>query len=142
MSCAVSIAVAAATTTLVVSGGQTQIVASQGAPIVLELHQSQLTVEAPTAPALIIEVCKQGPIGPPGLVDPAFIVKPNSTLTYDSNDTLIRVDYADGTFKDLTYNASGLLVTVAGVNLASDTVTKTLAYDGDDLLISVSTVVT
>ena len=64
--CNPAVTVASSTTTLVVNGGAPSIIVASGPPIVLELHSSDICVEAPGAPALIIEVCKQGPAGPPG----------------------------------------------------------------------------
>lgn len=83
-----------------------------------------------------------GPAGPPGLADPVWIIKPDATLTYDVDGLLVRVDYDDGTFKDLTYSGADLLTEVSGDNLDGDTVTKTLGYDLDDNLVTVTTVVT
>lgn len=142
MSCVPTITLAAAATLAIVSGGAPSIVTAGAPALVLQLQQSPVVIEAPQAPAIVIEVCAQGPPGPPGLEDPVWIIKPDATLTYDGDGRLIRVDYADGTFKDLTYNGGGLLIEVSGENMDGDTVTKTLAYDGDENLTSVSTVIT
>ena len=71
--------------------------------------------------------------------DPVWTIKPDATLSYDAQEVLIRVDYSDGTYKDLAYSA-GKLITVSGPNLGGQTVTKTLTYTGE-LLTSVATVV-
>ncbi len=106
--------------------------------VVVVTSPSPVDVDARPLEPLLIEA---GIPGPPGFLAPAFIIKPDSVLSYDVDDRLIRVDYADGTFKDLTYNPAGQLVTVSGDRLDGDTVTKTLTYTGD-LLTAVTTTIT
>lgn len=109
-------------------------------PVVVDFAASTLVLEVPITEPLVLEVGVPGPQGPPGdSVDPVFVIKPDATLTYSAGQ-LTRVDYADGTYKDLTYTG-GKLTKVEGVNLAGETVTKTLGYTGDELT-SVTTVVT
>jgi YD repeat-containing protein len=118
---------------------QTVVAVESAAPeVVVATSPSPVDVDARPLEPLLIEVVERGP---PGFLDPAFVIKPDSVLSYDVDDRLIRVDYADGTFKDLTYNAGGQLVTVSGVRLDGDTVTKTLTYTGD-LLTAVTTTIT
>jgi YD repeat-containing protein len=112
-------------------------VAPAPAHVVVAAPTSPVFVDARLLEPLAIEV---GVPGPPGFLDPAFVIKPNSVLSYDGTDRLIRVDYADGTFKDLTYNGVGQLVVISGKRLDGDTVTKTLTYTGD-LLTAVATVI-
>lgn len=117
----------------------TVVVVESAVPeVVVATSTSPVNVDARPLEPLVVEA---GIPGPPGFLDPAFVIKPDSTLTYDANDRLIRVDYADGTFKDLTYNASGQLVTVSGDRLDGDTITKTLTYTGG-LLTAVTTTIT
>jgi hypothetical protein len=73
-------------------------------------------------------------------IDHVWPIKPNATLTYDADDRLERIDYADGSYKDLTYDAEGYLTQVQGENDDGDTITKTLTYT-DGLLTGVATVV-
>ena len=109
-------------------------------PVVVEVKEQPISIEIPQSAPICITLGVPGPAGPPGFVDPVFIIKPNATLSYDMGGLLIRIDYADGTFKDLSYT-NGLLTEVQGQNLAGDTITKTLTYT-NGLLTGVATVVT
>lgn len=85
--------------------------------VVVEVDSEDLVLEISDDDTIVIEL---GIPGPPGLADPVWIIKPNATLSYDGDGFLIRVDYADGTYKDLTYT-NGLLTQVQGENLDGET---------------------
>jgi hypothetical protein len=110
--------------------------------VVLELNSTVLEVTLEETTAVLVELCEQGPSGPQG-PDPDYVfpTKPNATLTYNGSGQLTRVDYADGTYKDLTYTGE-LLTQIQGENISAETVTKTLTYNGNQQLTNVTTVVT
>lgn len=64
--CKPAVTVATSATVITVGSGPLSVLTAQGPPIVLELKQSIVNIEIPATPALVIEVCKQGPEGPPG----------------------------------------------------------------------------
>jgi hypothetical protein len=124
-----------------VNGDAPGVSVTGGAPVRVVAPSAPVQVTAPSVAPVIIEVCKQGPAGPPGSTpDLVCVVKPDSTLTYMGN-RLTRVDYVDGRYKTLAYSGNKL-ITVACVDPgAPQTVTKTLGYTGNRLT-SVTTVVT
>jgi len=138
--CTPAVTVDASATVIEVAAGAPTVVVGSGDPITLVLQQTAVTVEAPGSPALLIEVCKQGPAGPPGQdADNVCNIKPDATLSYTGNK-LTRVDYVDGRYKDLTYSGSRLIQVDCVDPSIPETARKTLTYTGNRLT-GVSTVV-
>lgn len=61
-----------------------------------------------------------------------------AALSYDNDGNLIRVDRADGSFSILSYSVDGLLEQVTGEDALGGSISRTLTYDDDDLLVEVS----
>ena len=121
----------------------TAVTTKQDAAIVLT-DQSDVIVTTDASSAAVVEVSTgpRGNKGDPGPgADPVWSLVPNSTLSYDAQDRLERIDYVDLTYKDFTYDGNGRLTTISGPNTAGDTVTITLAYTGDQLTSVTTTVV-
>lgn len=138
MSCP-PVIVAPAPAVCIVNGNAPGVSVTGGPALRVVAPVSSVQVIAASVAPVIIEVCKQGPTGPPGTTDFVCIERPDATLTYAAG-RLTRVDYADGRYKTLTYVGSQL-ITVACVDPGVETATKTLGYTGSQLT-SVSTVVT
>lgn len=140
MSCVPSVTVTSDSAVLVV--GQTPISATAPEGVIeLVVQAARVEARVDQADTIVIEVGTQGPTGPQGPVqDLIFPIKPDATLSYDpGSGQLIRVDYADATYKDLVYT-NGLLTRVQGVNGGGDVWRKDLGYTGGRLTSTTTTI--
>lgn len=103
------------------------------APVVIE--DETTTVLAVNEIVSVIVEGTQGPQGKPGVAGTAGGVAETSPIFTYSGPLLTRVDFASGNYKELTYNASGVLTTVRYVKGTSmSTLLRTFVYDAGQLL--------
>lgn len=112
----------------------------EGSAVVVETTETSITVSVPASSAVVVEMVERGLPGVDGDPDYVWPDRPDATPVY-TGDFMTRINYSDGTYKVLTWNVSGQLVTVSGPNRDGATVTQTRTYDGEGRWSGTTTVV-